>query len=245
MMKTSAALLLVAHILSVQAAQELVMHDGASIEANKDGSLIKVVAGRGFDRSYELDGCKLKSNMSARHERWFGSLGIYDPAGSLGFSFFSSRECKGISRTVVQEGQIHFDDMHFADEWIRRQQRAAGKDGKVVWTTSGLLVAWRAVPGRAQMSVDVWLMCFRGQPFHRRDGATDNAVATLANPSGQAIHDCEKTGKEVVDQTRTQLEQHWKEIDDWTAADKVRRQRIKNIPAAYNSYRVWTTLASS
>lgn len=95
---------------SVQAAPELVMPKGSSIVASMGGDTVKIVAGYGFDRSYEFDGCTLNSKMHARSGRWFGALGIYDPAGP---SFFR-RECKGISRTVVEEAQIHFDVLYRA-----------------------------------------------------------------------------------------------------------------------------------
>lgn len=188
------------------AATELVMYEGTSIQASHDGSVIRIVAGGGLDRRYEFDGCSLKSHMGARGGRWMGSMGIYDPAGP-GSSFFS---CKGISRTVVEEGQIHFDDMSFADEWIRRQQRAAGKTGHVVWASNGLLVSWNTVPNRLQLNVDVWRMCFHAAHPTKWDGATDGAIRVQGNQSGQTIRDCAVVGKDVIDQTRKDWEEEWR-----------------------------------
>lgn len=207
---TFIALLFVAQSPNGQAATELVMQEGSSIVASVDGTTIKIAAGHGFDRSYEFDGCRLKSSMNARAGRWYGSLGIYDPAAQFFPSFFGQKECKGISRTVVEEGQMHFDDMQFANDWIRRQQKTVGKTGKVAWTSEGLLVAWSVVPSRRQLNVDVWLMCFGGRHAQKVLGGTDSTVRVLASRSGQALHDCATVGQDVVDETRRQLEEEWR-----------------------------------
>jgi hypothetical protein len=223
----STVLLLFTQLSLAQVATELVMHEGTSIDAIKDGSAIKVTAGKGFDRTYESDGCRLKSNMHARTTRWFGSLGIYDPAGSISGSLFSPAACKGITRTVVQEGQIHFDDAQFAYEWIRRQQRGYGKTGKTVWTNDGLLVSWNTVPGREQLNVDVLLMCINGKRPKNLEGATDSAIKIAANSAIRPIHECAVVGKDVIDKTRREMEEDWKKIDKWIAEDKERRERVK------------------
>ncbi|MES2163075.1 MAG: hypothetical protein V4476_18115 [Pseudomonadota bacterium] len=199
------------HMAHASVATELVMFEGTSIEVSQDGSVIRIVAGDGLDRRYEFDGCSLKSRMGARGGRWMGSLGIYDPAGP-GFSFSS---CKGISRTVVAEGQIHFDDMSFADEWIRRQQRAAGKTGHVAWASNGLLVSWNTVPNRVQLNVDVWRMCFHAAHPTKWGGATDRAIQVQADRSGQTIRDCAVVGKDVIDQTRKDWEEEWRKYSSF------------------------------
>nr|WP_315400978.1 hypothetical protein [uncultured Duganella sp.] len=129
-------------------APELVMHEHTSITAEKNGAAIKIAAGAGIERTYTFGACTLDSHMSIRPARWYCSLGIYDPAPSNGDGPPPPEECKGITRTVVEEGQIHFDDMQLVDAWIRRQQRAIGRIGQVVWTNDGLLVSWAFVPGR-------------------------------------------------------------------------------------------------
>ena len=199
------------------AVTELVMREGVTIEARKDNTSVKVTSGKGFDRTYEWDRCKLKSNMGARKQRWYGSLGIGDPAYSSGFSFGG---CAGISRTVVQEGQIHFDDMQFALKWIERRPTSY----KTVWTNDGLLVSWNIVPGRHQLNVDVWLMCVNGKRPKQLVGAIDSAISISPNSTGESIHVCAQVDKNVIDQTRTQLEENWKKIDEWIAKDKERRE---------------------
>lgn len=223
------ALSFVAQLSTAKPAPELVMHEGSTIEAQKDGLVIKVISGRGYDRSYEWDGCSLKSKMDSRPQRFMGRLGIYDPASTSGFSLFSLGSCKGISRTVVEESQIHFDDLQFAYEWIRRQQLGMGATGKTVWTNHGLLVSWNVVPGRIQLNVDVKLICLNGHRPERLEGAADAAIRVVKNSSGQAIHECAVVAKDVIDQTRTQLEKDWRMVDEWIAQDKERRERAKKM----------------
>lgn len=201
-------------------ATELVIREDVTIQAQKDGALISISSGKGFDRSYAWDGCTLKSNMGARAQRWYGSLGIFDPAPSFGFSF-SPSGCAGISRTVVEEGQIHFDNMRFVQEWIRRQPSSY----KTVWTNDGLLVSWATVPKRAQLNVNVWLVCIDGKRPTQLDGAIDSAIRVTKNSRGQSIHDCAAVGKEIVDQTRSQLEAEWKARDEWIARYKEYEKR--------------------
>lgn len=219
-MKTLAAILSFAVLPAAFGATELVMYEGVTIKAQRDGSSISVRSGKGIDRTYEWNDCTLKSHMGERRQRWFGSMGIYDPAPSFGFSF-SPRGCSGISRTVVEEGQIHFDDLRFASEWIRRRPSSY----KTVWTNDGLLVSWTTVPGRTQLNVDVWLMCINGRRPAQLDGATDSAITVTANPKGQSIYDCAVVGKDVIDQTRTQLEAEWKNVDEWIARSREYEKR--------------------
>lgn len=193
---------------------ELVMHEGVAIKANKNDSSVTVIAGKDFDRTYKWDNCELESDMVARKKRWYGSLGIYDPAPSF-FPFFGG--CQGISRTVVDEGQVHFDNLQFAHKWIERRLR--GKE-ETVWTNDGLFVSWNIVPGRAQLNVEVYLICINGKRPKHLNGASDSDIVVTKNQAGQSIHECVPVGKDVIDQTRIQLEEDWKKIDKWIAQDK-------------------------
>lgn len=204
---------------------ELVMYEGVTIEASKGSSSVKVIAGKGLDRTYKWSDCELESDMIARKKRWYGSLGIYDPAPSF-FPFLSLGSCQGINRTVVEEGQIHFDNLQFAHKWIERQLL---RNIETVWTNDGLFVSWHIVPGRAQLNVDLYLICINGKrPIHL-DGAIDSSIIVSQNKSGQSIQECVPVGQDVIDQTRTQLEEDWKKIDEWIAQTNKYRER-KQLP---------------
>jgi len=153
------------------AAPELVLSNGARLEAHTSSNNVVVIAGNGIKRRYEWDHCGLDADMSARKERWLGALGIYDPAGRLFLNPFAG--CHGISRTVVQEGQLHFADEGEANAWISQYRRSYTS---VVWTSDGLLVAWDIVPKRDQLGVAVYQLCIRGhRPLHLI-GAQDDAI---------------------------------------------------------------------
>ena len=117
-------------------ALELVLYEGARLTARTPSGVVSVLAGSGIARKYEWNGCSLDSHMVPRTSRWYGSLGIYDPAPGDGSPFSTFRRCKGVSRMVVEEGQLHFADMEAAQAWIRRYAGAF----PTVWSGDGLVV---------------------------------------------------------------------------------------------------------
>lgn len=213
--------------LEVQAATlpapELVLRDDVSLEVDTPNlGKISVHAGRGLERTYKWDGCSLSSSMFARRSRWYGSLGAYDPAGRLGpvdALRDKLRACKGISRTVVEEGQIHFDDEQAAEAWVKRYSTIS----PTVWTNDGLLAQWRIVPSRNQFSFDLWLICVQGHPPKKLTGATDEAIKLL-HKEGQtnALQKCAKVGSDVITETQTVWQEHWRQVDEWNR--RVKRQ---------------------
>lgn len=211
------SVLFVTTCAKAQAGTELVLHDGTRLEATAPNGAIAINAGKGLERSYEWDGCSLAANMVQRSHRWYGSLGIYDPAaqGILGRLF--DKTCKGISRTVVQEGQIHFADIESAQEWIQRRPKV----WTTVWTNDGLLVSWGTSPARVQINVDLWLVCINGQRPAQLVGATDKAIKLIhKGDSRQAVHECAQVNSQVIAETQKVLREDWKKIDD-------RKSRVK------------------
>lgn len=201
-------------------APELVLRDYARLELDTPVGKVLVHAGKGLERTYEWDGCSLSSSVFARRSRWYGSLGAYDPAGRFGpidALRDKFRACKGISRTVVEEGQIHFDDEQAAEAWIKRYSTIS----TTVWTNDGLLAQWRIVPSRDQFSFDLWRICVRGLPPKKLGGAKDDAIKVFHKdgPSG-ALHECARVGAEVVAETQKVWQEHWKQVDEWNARAK-------------------------
>src|SRR6266571_9143481 len=74
---------------------ELVMREGARIEAKTKGGELAIIAGNKNRRRYEWDGCGLTAHPCPRSERWYGSLGILDPAPGISYLLNS---CHGVSR---------------------------------------------------------------------------------------------------------------------------------------------------
>jgi len=192
---------------------ELVLREGSRLEVTSSEGNIAIVAGKGLARQYQWEGCALDSNMQARPRRWFGSLGAYDPAGRFGKAdFLKHPSCKGVSRTVVQEGQIHFPDMETAEEWIRYRP----KSWKTVWTNDGLVVSWIISPAQSEgvaiggFSLDLKLVCIKGQRPRTPSGSSDRAVKLVHSRGvNQAVHECANVGDDVITETQRVL------IDDW------------------------------
>jgi len=193
-------------------APELVLQEGARLTATTSSGSISILAGRGVARTYRWNNCSLQSRMLPRASRWFGSLGVYDPSpGSVGPALFS-RGCKGISRTVVQEAQIHFSDPSAAEKWLARYAAI----GSTVWSNDGLVVQWFLSPGREQLNADVWQVCVLNRQPTELAGATDSALQFVGPVvSGAARRACATVGMDVVQETQKAWDEHWRSVDEW------------------------------
>lgn len=193
---------------------ELVLNEGSKLEAISTRGNIVIVAGKGLARQYQWDDCALDSKMHARANRWLGNLGAYDPAGRFRLSdFFKYPSCKGVSRTVVTEGQMHFPDIEAAEEWIRHRP----KSWISAWTNDGLFVSWLVNPSQSNgvatgnISLDLVLICINGLRPAKLEGASDQAIRlTYASVPNQAIHQCAKVGSDVIKETQLDLAKQWK-----------------------------------
>ena len=202
------------------AAPELVLYDGARLTAHTSSGVISVLAGSGIARTYEWSGCSLESRMVERTRRWYGSLGVYDPAASYGWPFSIFRICNGVSRTVVAEGQIHFADARAAEDWIHRYARVF----PTVWSNDGLLVQWFVSPGREQLSVDVWQLRISGRPPTQLSGATDELLQlSRTGGSGPLRQDCAAVGSDVALETKKAWDEHWRQAGEWSVTVKPQR----------------------
>jgi hypothetical protein len=197
-------------------ATELVLKENTRLEAVTASGVVAIIAGRNLSRRYEWNGCGLDADMRARGTRWFGSLGIYDPAPQFLGGIFS-RSCNGISRTVVQEAQIHFSNNASAEAWISRYSRVF----PTTWTNDGLLVRWGMTPGRNQLSVDLWQICIAGVPPTSLKGATDDAFRLVPTEGTDgARHSCTRVDPSIEAQTQENWERHWRQADEWQARSR-------------------------
>ena len=194
---------------------ELVLGEGVRLTAKTATGNVSILAGKGLARTYAWNSCSLSADMRARPTRWFGSLGIYDPASSFGFLshiFPWWFKCEGVSRTVVQEGQIHFADRATAENWILRY----AKGDATVWSNDGLLVKWGLNEPREQINVDVWQICVSGNRPTELPGAQDQSLVLSPKiDSGPARRDCASVDAEVARSTQRDWKAFWQEIDNW------------------------------
>jgi hypothetical protein len=156
-------------------AQELVLQPGVRLMAATSSGTIGVIAGEGIARTYHWQDCTLESSMMARSQRWYGALGIYDPAGvgPLGSLLGRLFGCHGISRTVVQEAQVHFGRLSSANHWIAQMTRQPFDSA---WTNDGLFIQWGVSPSRQQLNVSVWQVCVAGELPTELRGAIHDSI---------------------------------------------------------------------
>ncbi|MEE9914152.1 MAG: hypothetical protein K4571_20755 [Deltaproteobacteria bacterium] len=201
-------------VMDSACATELVLREGTNLTAKTSLGNISILAGHGLDRTYKWDNCSLKADMGARRSRWYGSLGIYDPAPSFGilssiFPWWFS--CNGISRTVVEEGQIHFADRRAAEHWIENYSKIQ----TAVWSTDGLLVQWGLDPGREQLNVSVWQICISGQRPIELLGAKNDAFEIVPNDhSISDRYECALVDNDVILETQQVWQKWWIEVEE-------------------------------
>jgi hypothetical protein len=132
---------------------------------------LTITAGQGTRRRYSGEGWSKSISLIARTQRWYGSLGLYDPADS--FSPYG--------RLLAEEGQLHFSTVARAMGWIHeRNLEAVSADDRPIYTGDGLVLCYsnRPVPGSgvATRSVQIWQFYVGGSRPHDLPGASDGAI---------------------------------------------------------------------
>jgi hypothetical protein len=139
------------------------------ITARTSQGEIKIRAGREFERSYTWDGETRSAKLWPRKERWYGSLGIYYPGPGEHW-----KSNKGITRAVLEEGNLWFKTTDDAANWIKRA-RSTGID--YVFTDDGLLVGFGRFLARKQVNVDVWQIMVAGEKPRTLPGSRNELVS--------------------------------------------------------------------
>lgn len=191
---------------------ELVLKPGSRLSVSTLVGPVGVVAGTGVSRTYEWNGCSLKSNMAPRGSRWMGALGIYDPSPSL-LPTMPWNKCKGLTRTVVDESQIHFADVAGAEQWLKRYCTHGGSNG--VWSNDGLVACITTTPSREQFSMSLWQICVNGNRPTILQGAKDPVfnVTNLTQPAFTR-EQCVFADSKVIHDTRFAWDKEWAWVDE-------------------------------
>lgn len=145
---------------------EMVMALDTTITATTARGKIVIHAKSDLGRSYEFDSNHLSVTMWPRTERWYGSLGLYYPAPSLGLW-----PRRGIYRAVVEEGQQHFNTQEEAISWLR-----ARTWWPYTYRSDGLVVGWGTTPERHQLNAEVWQLYIQGHKPSGLAGADDSSI---------------------------------------------------------------------
>jgi hypothetical protein len=115
--------------------RESVMTKGMIICADFDEKVC-VMAENSLVRRIMWDGIERSVTLIPRKERWYGKLGLYFPGSGNHWEYH-----KGITRGIVQEAQLHFDNEKdlalFLDKYA--------DDKYDLYRDDGLMISWRKV----------------------------------------------------------------------------------------------------
>jgi len=112
---------------------ESVLSDGMRIVAHTPSGAITIEGKQGFKRLYSSENWSKTSVLIPRTTRWYGSLGLYDPATSYSLG----------DRLLLDEGRQFFQN---ESEALRYLQFLSGYHGPITYNNSGLVVAYKVIP---------------------------------------------------------------------------------------------------
>jgi hypothetical protein len=172
---------IISAVTSAPLEREMVLKEGATISVHPlphkqalhpeggdipfTGSL-EIRANAGFRRDYTWNGETRSVDLWPRDQRWFGSFGAYYPGSE---SHWKANH--GITRGVLEEGQMHFDTVNAAQKWLASKPYA-------VYTHDGLVVDFRKNSGAGgTLLVDVWQILIRNQRPETLEGSHDELIS--------------------------------------------------------------------
>jgi hypothetical protein len=145
---------------------ESVLSEGMKITATTPSGKVVIEGKKGFARAYSGDGWSMNSTLIPRPTRWYGSLGLYDPAGS------SSK----YGRLIVDEGRQFFSS---ESEALRYMKALSGYFEKLIYNNSGLVIAYKVIDmkgGEPTRSLTIWQFYINGKRPTSMRGADDSNI---------------------------------------------------------------------
>lgn len=155
---------------------EVVLCPGASIAVTVGDAPFSIASTGQLDRQVTTGGVERKIRLIPRTERWFGSLGLYNPgAGAAGI------------HVIMEEGVQHFSALEDLQYWLQSEQRRL----PIEFTADGLVVAasFQARPPgvsvgpESAMIVEVWQLLVNGKPPSNLVGAHRERFNNIRLPS--------------------------------------------------------------
>ena len=168
------------------------MVEGMTISFTNSHGSMTVTAGKGFERRYSWAGDTRVVIMWPRKERWYGSLGMYNPGGYIPGKLEPWKEHDGIKRYVVEEGQRHFTNETAAVKWIRQ---GSGKPDNLdyIYNDTGLVVGMDKQPRSPEerkkthfpgtLEVDVWQIYIDGKKPQKLEGSKNASISVYYPPA--------------------------------------------------------------
>jgi hypothetical protein len=144
---------------------EVVLKPGMSVTATNPNGTVTIKSDGKASRIFSGENWEKKSSLIPRRTRWYGSLGLYDPASSN----------SPYGRLLVDEGLLFFE----TESEALRYLYVGSTHYKPVFTNSGLVVGYRVekIPGgEATRSVKLWQIYINGRKPTKMKGADDTSI---------------------------------------------------------------------
>ena len=144
---------------------EVVLTPGMTVTATNPNGTVSLHATGSAVREISGDGWKTEFKLIPRTTRWYGSLGLYNPAESS----------SPYGRLLVDEGRLHFDSVSDALKHLYVDSQRS----KWVYTNDGLVVGYDVSPipgGEPTRSVTLWQIYVDGKKPTSMPGADDSAI---------------------------------------------------------------------
>lgn len=145
---------------------ESVLTEGMKIIASTPSGKVVIEGKKGFNRTYSGEGWAKASQLTPRTTRWYGSLGLYDPAGSN----------SPYDRLLLDEGRQFFSS---ESEALRYFKAMSGFFGPLTYNNSGLVIAYKITPipgGLPVRHLTIWQIYLNGARPTSLRGATDKNI---------------------------------------------------------------------
>jgi len=145
---------------------ETVLTEGTTLTARTPSGLITISAGKGTSRTYGGDGWIAEKQLIARPVRWYGSLGLYDPAASA----------TPYGRVLAEEGKLFFE----TETEALRYFYVGSTFMQPVFTRDGLVVGYRIslIPGGEPVrSIQLWQVYIKSHKPRNLRGAQDGIIS--------------------------------------------------------------------
>lgn len=145
---------------------ESVLSEGMKIIAHTPSGTITIEGKKGFTRTYSGENWSRSSVLIPRTTRWYGSLGLYDPAGSNSLG----------DRLLIDEGKQFFQS---ESEALRYIQFLSAYYGPMTYNNGGLVIGYKVIDisnEKPTRSLTIWQFYINNTKPKSLRGAVDKNI---------------------------------------------------------------------
>ncbi len=146
---------------------EYVLTDGMTITAKMPQETIVIKGGKGTRRFFRGESWSTTATLTPRPTRWYGSLGLYDPADSYTQD----------GRLMVDEGRQFFSNENQALHYICYLKSLLNTS--LIYNNKGLVIVYEITflkKGGVVRDIAIWQAYINGKKPTSLEGANDSAI---------------------------------------------------------------------